>query len=144
MQGAYGVLRGGGFMTFSVHRLMWSSYGHGFSYNLRRLRHGRGLSQQALADIAGLSRNQISNLERNENGARGVTDPQLSTVYRLALALEVPPAALLPAVASTVEEVCSPVCAADANSALISCVADVRPFPNAYIESKRFAAKPWG
>ena len=76
--------------------LMWSSYGHGFSQQLRRVRKRRGISQQALAEISGVSRSQISNLERNENGVHAMADPQLSTVYKLALALEIPPAVLLP------------------------------------------------
>ena len=79
-------------MTFAVERLMWSSYGHGFSITLQALREGRKISQQALADITGLSRNQISNLERNDHYGEGLADPRLSTIYKLALGLEVPPA----------------------------------------------------
>ncbi len=44
-----------------------------------------------------MHRNQISNLERGtSNREPFVSDPQLSTVYRLARALDVPPAYLLP------------------------------------------------
>lgn len=84
-------------------QLMWSSYGYGFSQQLRRVRERRGVSQQVLADISGVSRSQISNLERNENGIHTMADPQLSTVYKLALALEIPPAVLLPAGGDVVE-----------------------------------------
>ncbi|MEJ4105410.1 helix-turn-helix transcriptional regulator [Corynebacterium accolens] len=42
---------------------MWSSYGYGFSQQLRRVRERRGVSQQVLADISGVSRSQISNLD---------------------------------------------------------------------------------
>lgn len=84
-------------------QLMWSSYGYGFSQQLRRVRERRGISQQVLADISGVSRSQISNLERNENGIHTMADPQLSTVYKLALALEIPPAVLLPAGGDVVE-----------------------------------------
>ena len=57
----------------------------------------RGLSQEALAHEAGLHRNQVSNLERaRSNREPFISDPQLSTVYRLAVALNVPPAYLLP------------------------------------------------
>lgn len=80
----------------SVHKLVWSRYGYSFSVQLKSLRRARGLSQQALADISGISRNQISNLERNENNRNSMADPCLSTIYRLALALEVEPAMLLP------------------------------------------------
>ncbi|WP_411697061.1 hypothetical protein ACLI1Q_000553 [Corynebacterium sp. LaCa191] len=34
-------------------QLMWSSYGYGFSQQLRRVRERRGVSQQVLADIFG-------------------------------------------------------------------------------------------
>ena len=53
--------------------------------------------QEALAHEAGLHRNQVSNLERaRSNREPFISDPQLSTVYRLAVALNVPPAYLLP------------------------------------------------
>ena len=78
--------------------LMWSSYGHGFSQQLRRVRKRRGISQQALAEISGVSRSQISNLERNENGVHAMAD--------------------------------SAVAAAE----------DVAPFPQGYVDRRRFAA----
>src|SRR5215213_11002404 len=53
-----------------------------FGHLLRRLRSAAGLSQEALAERAGLSRNGISDLER---GARQV--PRLETVRMLADAL---------------------------------------------------------
>lgn len=47
--------------------------------------------------MCGMHRNQISNLERNtSNREPFIADPQLSTVYRLALALNVAPALLMP------------------------------------------------
>ncbi|WP_293769077.1 helix-turn-helix transcriptional regulator [uncultured Corynebacterium sp.] len=132
-------------MSFSVHRLMWSSYGHGFAHNLRLVRTGRGISQQALAEMAGMSRTQISNLERNENGQRSMADPQLSTVYKLALALEVPPATLLPGVAELVAEICEPRGSASeaGESGAVLSPHHVRPFPKSYVEQRRFAARPW-
>jgi transcriptional regulator with XRE-family HTH domain len=50
---------------------------------IRRLREQRNLSQQALADGSGLSRNTLSLLER------GQTSPTVSTLKRLAIALDV-------------------------------------------------------
>ncbi|AGF71659.1 helix-turn-helix domain-containing protein [Corynebacterium halotolerans] len=84
----------------------WASYGHCLGENLRVLRTMRGLSQDRLAELSGLSRNQISNIERNENTSTRSTDPVLSTVYKLARALHVPPVALLPAGDRFVEDIC--------------------------------------
>lgn len=61
-----------------------------FGANLRRLRLAAGLSQMQLGDRAGLHFSEISRLER------GLRDPRLTTVVRLARALGVPPAELLP------------------------------------------------
>lgn len=57
--------------------------------NLRRARERRGLSQEALADLAGLHRTEISHLER------ATRDPRLSTIARVAHAVGVRPADLL-------------------------------------------------
>ncbi len=85
----------------------WASYGHCLGENLRQLRTMRGLSQDRLAELSGLSRNQISNIERNENTSTHSADPVLSTVYKLARALHVPPVALLPAGDRFVEDICT-------------------------------------
>ena len=94
-------------MAPSVGRLLWASYGFRFSQNLKKIRRKRGVTQQALAEIAGLSRTQVCNLERNENNSGTSADPALSTVYKLALALEVPPALLLPQPEDNVKSVCA-------------------------------------
>lgn len=74
----------------------WASYALGLGERVRAVRLMRGLSQLRLAEMAGVSRSLISNIERNDyNGARAA-DPTISTLYRLASALKVPPAALLP------------------------------------------------
>ncbi|MER9061772.1 helix-turn-helix domain-containing protein [Mesorhizobium sp. M0482] len=54
-----------------------------FARNLRLLRQGTGLSQEQLADLAGLDRNYVGKLEREENS------PTLDTLEVLALALQV-------------------------------------------------------
>ena len=57
--------------------------------NLRRLRQDRGLSQEELADLAGLNRNYIGMIEREENA------PTVDTLEELAKALKVQPEDLL-------------------------------------------------
>ncbi|MER9131398.1 helix-turn-helix transcriptional regulator [Mesorhizobium sp. M0768] len=54
-----------------------------FARNLRLLRQGIGLSQEQLADLAGLDRNYVGKLEREENS------PTVDTLEVLALALQV-------------------------------------------------------
>jgi two-component system response regulator len=60
-----------------------------FGSNVRRFRHEHGISQEALAERAGLDRTYISHVER---GARNVS---LSSIDKLANALEVPVSTLL-------------------------------------------------
>nr|WP_092151748.1 helix-turn-helix transcriptional regulator [Corynebacterium mycetoides] len=90
----------------------WASYGFALAERLRALREMRGLSQRRLAELSGVSRSLISNLERNQYNTSRSADPTLSTVYRIAHALHVPPLALLPAPDSVVEPRCSETAAA--------------------------------
>lgn len=60
-----------------------------FGLRLRELRLAKGLSQEALADAAGLDRTYVSSCER---GKRNIS---LENVYRLASALRVKPEELL-------------------------------------------------
>lgn len=60
-----------------------------FALNLRLLRQECGLSQEQLADLAGLDRNYIGKLEREENS------PTVDTLEVLALALQVDAEALV-------------------------------------------------
>ena len=77
--------------------LVWRTYGLSFSERLKWLRNHRKLSQERLAQLSGMHRNQISNLERNVSRDPGSpADPHLSTVYELARALDVAPDLLLP------------------------------------------------
>jgi transcriptional regulator with XRE-family HTH domain len=57
-----------------------------FALNLRRLRHERGFSQEALAHEAGVSRPHMSAIER------GATWVGLEIIAKLAAVLEVEPA----------------------------------------------------
>ncbi|AWB83492.1 helix-turn-helix domain-containing protein [Corynebacterium liangguodongii] len=85
----------------------WASYGFVLSARLRALREMRGLSQRRLAELSGVSRSLISNLERNQYNSERSADPTLSTLYRIAHALHVPPLALLPASDEVVGSRCS-------------------------------------
>ena len=60
-----------------------------FAKNLRAQRQARGLSQEALGHACGLHRTEISLLER------AAREPRLSTIVRLARALDLRPADLL-------------------------------------------------
>ena len=60
-----------------------------FAQRLRQLRLERGLSQEALAAVAGLDRTYVSSCEA---GRRNVT---LRTICRLAVALQVDPGVLV-------------------------------------------------
>ena len=60
-----------------------------FAVNLRRLRHARGLSQEALAHEANVNRTYMSKLEK------GGSYPGLEIIGKLADVLEVEPAELL-------------------------------------------------
>jgi transcriptional regulator with XRE-family HTH domain len=53
--------------------------------NLRQLREDRLLTQEELGEAAGVSRDQISRIERNE------VDPRFSTIRKLAKALDIDP-----------------------------------------------------
>jgi transcriptional regulator with XRE-family HTH domain len=59
-----------------------------FGKRLRELRMERGLSQEQLADLAGLHRNYIGNIERGEQGIG------IDNVMLLARTLKVKPAVL--------------------------------------------------
>lgn len=60
-----------------------------FAANLRRAREASGMSQEALADAAGIDRTYVSALER------GLYSVSLDTLERLASALNVLPPSLL-------------------------------------------------
>ncbi|MEM1170005.1 MAG: helix-turn-helix transcriptional regulator [Cyanobacteria bacterium P01_H01_bin.35] len=60
-----------------------------FGQQVRKLRQAKGLSQEKLAELAGLHRNYIGGIERGERNVA------LLNILRLARALEVSPSKLL-------------------------------------------------
>lgn len=60
-----------------------------FGKRLQKLRTDRGLSQEKLAEIAEFDRTYISLLER------GIRNPSLINIFRLAKALNIPPEKLI-------------------------------------------------
>jgi transcriptional regulator with XRE-family HTH domain len=56
--------------------------------NLRQIRHAKGLSQEELADRAGINRNYVGMLERSEHAAT------VDMLEQLAVALDIDPAAM--------------------------------------------------
>ncbi|MES2288439.1 MAG: helix-turn-helix transcriptional regulator [Pseudomonadota bacterium] len=62
---------------------------HRLATNLRRLRGERGLSQEAFADVVGIHRTYISDLER------GARNPTIKLVDTVAVALKVTASDLL-------------------------------------------------
>lgn len=69
-----------------------TDFTRGFGENLRRLRAAKGMSQEQLADAAGLHRTHISLIERARRSVR------LETLERLAIALGVQPSEIVPSV----------------------------------------------
>jgi transcriptional regulator with XRE-family HTH domain len=57
--------------------------------NLKRLREGKGLSQEAFADVCGLHRTYVSGVER------GVRNPTITVVAKIAKGLGVSAAVLM-------------------------------------------------
>lgn len=68
-----------------------------FARTVRRLRRERDLSQRALAAVAGLAEKHVSEIER------GNREPKLTTIFKLARGLGVPPEALIQATAAQLE-----------------------------------------
>jgi transcriptional regulator with XRE-family HTH domain len=77
--------------------LEWGTYGDSFGHRVITLRKARGFSQERLGQLSGMHRNQISNIERNVSSKQDkFSDPHLSTVYKIARALDVHPSLLIP------------------------------------------------
>lgn len=73
----------------------WDEVAVSFGERVRTLREKRRLTQEQLAELTGLSRNQVQNIERSRNNTRdpetgrpGAGNPRLKTVFLLAAALD--------------------------------------------------------
>jgi transcriptional regulator with XRE-family HTH domain len=60
-----------------------------FAANLRAARDRRGLTQEQLSHVSGVTSGEVSKMER------GAREPKITTLVKLADALDVPPADLL-------------------------------------------------
>lgn len=75
----------------------WSDIAAELGERVRRAREERQLTQEQLAELTGISRNQIQNIEhsrnndRDESGRRigGTANPRLDTIWALSTALEI-------------------------------------------------------
>ena len=75
----------------------WTAYAREIGLRVRTVREVRGLTQENLAHAAGISRNQVQNLERNRTSAPGQpANPTVETLFRIAWALGVTPDDLAP------------------------------------------------
>jgi transcriptional regulator with XRE-family HTH domain len=59
------------------------------AHNVRKYRDAKKLSQEALANLAGVERSQVSRIER------GILNTSVSVIFTLARALEIEPGKLL-------------------------------------------------
>ncbi len=74
----------------------WEAYALEFGLELQRRRHAAGLTQEALAHQAGITRNHYQQLERGYWKPGSPANPSLQTVVRLAQALHASVADLVP------------------------------------------------
>jgi transcriptional regulator with XRE-family HTH domain len=65
---------------------------------IQKSREKRGLSQEVVSGLAGIGRTHLSAIERGER------KPTLDTFYRLALAMDMAPSALLKEIEDSVEK----------------------------------------
>jgi transcriptional regulator with XRE-family HTH domain len=59
---------------------------------IRSLRHSRGMSQEVLSGLADLDRTHYSKIER------GLRSPTIDTLFKIALALDMPPHEIVAAI----------------------------------------------
>lgn len=87
--------------------LRWESYSVSLGQRLRIIRKLRSISQEQLAELSGLHRNAIVNIERGISSRGKVSNPRMETIYCLARALFVPVVVLLPDADTPPNRICS-------------------------------------
>ncbi len=75
----------------------WSDYGIELGRNLQRARAARGLSQERVAQLSGISANTYQRYEQGQSRPGEPMNPQMVTLLWLGHVLDVPIGELLPA-----------------------------------------------
>lgn len=78
--------------------LDWPAYAEEMGRRLAVVRRAQRVTQLDLANAAGITRNQVQNIERSRSFRNGPGNATIRTVFLLARALGVPPRLLLPQV----------------------------------------------
>ena len=74
----------------------WSEITSEVGNRVRRRRMELGLTQERLAELAGISRNQVQNVERARGNSAAGSNPGLDLLWTLATAMDVEVGAFLP------------------------------------------------
>lgn len=86
-------------MSVAIDDLEWAGYADEVGRRLITVRKAQRVTQESLALAAGLSRNQIQNIEQSRSSAKASAgNATIRTIFILARALGVPPAFLIPSV----------------------------------------------
>lgn len=74
----------------------WRDFGIELGLNLQRARHARGLDQERLAQLVGVSRYTYQKYEQGQSRPGDPMNPRMTTLLWLSHVLEVPLGELLP------------------------------------------------
>lgn len=78
----------------------WEAYARALGLELQQRRIDAGLTQEALAYKAGLTRTHYQQMERGSWSKGSPSNPSLKVLVRVALALDIEPGDLLPTVSA--------------------------------------------
>lgn len=84
-------------MATAPKRPTWEEFAREIGLNLLRARHARGLSQERVAHLAGISSFTYQKFEKGESRPGTPMNPRLSTLIALSQVLGVPLSELVPA-----------------------------------------------